>query len=141
RLHLEVADPTELLDRALGHVGRQGLAVPAVLVLDLREALALDRLGEDYGRLARRRERVAVGAVDGSHVVAVDDDREAAERLDPAAVGVHAPAVLGLAALPEAVDVEDRGEVRQPVETSLVEGLPDRAFGELGVAAQAPDVV
>ena len=140
-LDLEVADPAELLDRALGHVRRQRLAVPAVLVLDLGEALALDRLGDDHRRLAGRGEGLSVGAVDRRHVVAVDHDREAAERLHAPAVHVQGPAVLGLAALAEPVDVEDRGEVGQLVVPRLVEGLPDRALGQLGVAAQRPDVV
>src|ERR1700694_6238221 len=99
--------------------------MPAILVLDLRKAFALDRLGDDHGRLARRRKRGAVGAVDRGDVVAVDDDREAAERLDPAAGGVEGPAGLGLAALAEPGDVEDGCEIGKLVEAGLVERLPD----------------
>ena len=73
--------------------------------------------------------------------MAVDHDRVAAECLDPPAVGVQAPAKLGLAALPEPVDVPDRGQVRQLVVTGFVERLPDRALSQLGVAAQHPHVV
>ena len=97
RLDLQMADPAELLDRPFGHVRRQRLAVPAVLVLDLGEAFALDRLGDDHGRLSRVRERTAEGPVDGGDVMAVDDDRDASESLCPAPVGVGAPAVLGRA--------------------------------------------
>src|SRR6266851_8918722 len=125
RLDLQVSDPAELLDRPLSHVRWERLAMPAVLVLDLREALALDRLGEDHGRLAGRREGVPVGAVDGGDVVAVDDYREAAERLHAAAIQVEVPAVLRLSTLAETVDVEDRGEVRELVVARLVEGFPD----------------
>src|SRR5260370_16163700 len=53
--------------------------MPAVLVLDLREPLALDGLGDDHGRLARRRQGGAVRAVDGGDVAAVDDDQERSE--------------------------------------------------------------
>ena len=131
RLDLEVLDPTELLDRPLGHVGRQRLAVPTVLVLDLGEPLALDRLGDDDGGLVRVRERFAECPVDSGKIVPVDHDGVAAKRLDPAAIGVQVPAELRLAPLPEAVDVPDRGKVRQLVMACLVDGFPDRAFGEL----------
>src|SRR5260370_26943043 len=85
--------------------------MPAVLVLDLREPLALDGLGDDHGRLARRRQGGAVRAVDGGDVVAVDDDREAAERLHPAAIRVQRPAVFGLPALAWPVYVADARSV------------------------------
>ena len=139
-LDLQVADATQLLDRALRHVRRQGLAVPAVLVLDLGESLALDRLGDDHARLVGVGQGLAERAVDGRDVVAVDHDREAAEGLDPAPVGVEAPAVLGLAALAEPVDVPDGGQVAELVVAGLVHRFPDRTLGQLGVAAQNPDV-
>src|SRR5216683_1002750 len=78
---------------------------------------------------------VADSAVDRGDVMAVDDDRETAERLHAAPVGVERPAVFGLAALAEAVDVEDCGQVGQLVKAGLVKRLPDRALGELRVAA------
>ena len=115
--------------------------MPAFLVLDLRKSLALDRLGDDHRRLARRGKRLPVGAVDRHHVVPVDHDREAPERLHPATVHVHGPAVLRLAALAEPVDIQDRGEVGQLVVPCFVQRLPDRTFGQLGVAAKRPDVV
>ena len=140
RLDLQVADAAQLLDGALGHIRRQGLAVPAVLVLDFGETLALDRPGDDHGRLFGVRQRLAVRPVDGAEVVAVDDDRVAAERLHAAAVGVEVPTELRLAALAEAVDVPDGGQVGRLVVRRLVECLPDRSLGELGVAAQDPHV-
>src|SRR5438067_2633556 len=82
-LDAQVALPAELLDRALRHVRRQGLAVPAILVLDLAEALALDRPGDDHGRLAPAGARLAERLVDLGGVVAVDDDRPASEGPDP----------------------------------------------------------
>ena len=137
---LQVLDPAELLDGPLRHVRRQRLAMPAVLVLDLGESLALDRFGDDHGRFVGVREGLPECAVDRGEIVPVDHDRVAAERFDAAAIGVQVPAVLGLAPLPKPVDVPDRGQVGQLVVTGLVDGLPDRAFGKLGVAAQDPDV-
>src|SRR5207237_2926379 len=131
----------ELLDRPLGHVRRQGLAVPTVLVLDLRKALAFDRLGDDHRRLAGVRERLPERAVDGSHIVAVDHDGEAAERLDPAPVDIEGPAEFGLAALTQAVDVTDSGQVRELVVARIVERLPDLTCGDVRVAAENPDVM
>src|SRR5438874_2734017 len=64
-LDLQVADPAELFERPLGHVRGQGPAVPAVLVLDLGETLALDRLGDDHVGLGGVGQRLAESAVDG----------------------------------------------------------------------------
>ncbi len=131
----DVADPAELLDRLLG----DRLAVPAVLVLDLRVALALDRLGDDRGRLARRRLGLLVGRVDLLDVVAVDLDRVPAARFEPAREVGEVPAVHRLAALPEAVDVDDRRQVVERVVGAVLDRLPHRAFGHLAVAADHPD--
>ena len=79
--------------------------------------------------------------VDRAEVVAVDGDGAAAERLDPPGVRVQVPAQLGRAALAEPVDVDDRGQVGQPVVGRLVERLPHRALGHLAVAAQHPHPV
>ena len=138
----QVADAAELGDGPVGHVGRERLAVPAVLVLDLGEALALDRLGQDHRRPAARgvpgeRHRL----VDGGEVVPVDRQHPRAERLHPPRVLRQVPADVGLAALAEPVDVGDRDQVRQPVVGGLVERLPDRALGQLAVPAQHPDPV
>ena len=48
---------------------------------------------------------------------------------------------LGRAALAEPVDVDDRDQVGQLVVRRLVQGLPDRALGQLAVAAQHPHPV
>ena len=62
RLEAQVAHAAQLGDGRLGIVER--LAVPAVLVLDGRHALALQRRGEDRRRPARQRRGVRVGLVD-----------------------------------------------------------------------------
>ena len=49
------------------------------------------------------------------------------------------PAVHGRAALTEAVDVDDRDQVFQARVAGVLEGLPHRSLGELGVAAEHPD--
>jgi hypothetical protein len=77
---LQVALATELLHRRLGLVER--LAVEAVLVLDRRDALALDRARDDRRRPAGRGLGLDVGAVDRLDVVAVDLDRMPAVGLD-----------------------------------------------------------
>ena len=46
-----------------------------------------------------------------------------------------------LAALTEPVDVDDRDQVVQALHAGVLDGLPDRALGHLGVAAQAPHAV
>ena len=80
-LDAEVAQPAELGDRRLGILER--LAVPAVLVLDRRHALSLQRPRDHDRRLPCRRDRAAERVVDRLDVVAVDLDRVPAERLGP----------------------------------------------------------
>ena len=58
-----------------------------------------------------------------------------------ARVALHVPAQHRLARLAQAVDVDDRDQVVEPFPAGVLEGLPHRALGELGVAAQAPDAV
>ena len=134
-VHGDVPDAAELLDRLLGH----SLAVPAALVLDLRVPLALERLGDDRRRLPARRLRLAVRGVDLLHVVAVDLDRMPAEGAQAVGVRGQIPAVHGLSALAEPVDVDDRGQVVELVEGGVFGCLPHRALGHLAVAADHPD--
>ncbi len=136
----QVAFATEFGDRALGHVGRQRLAVPSVGVDDLGEALPLTGAGEDDHRA------VSFGSlgqdlVNRGDVMPVDHECPAAERLDPTGVGVEVPAELGCATLTEAVDIHDRRQIRQLVVSRLVQRLPDRTLGHLTVAAQHPHPV
>ena len=135
----EVALAAELLDRRLRVLDR--LAVLAGQVLDRLDALALLRAGDDHRRLAGRLARLGVGGVDRVVVVAVDRDRVPAERLGPLDVAVEVPADHRLAGLAEPVDVDDRRQVVEAVEGGVLERLPHRALGHLGVAAQAPHAV
>src|ERR671922_182014 len=130
-LHLDPDVPVaaELLDDLVGVLER--LAVPAVLVLDLLRALALDRARHDHDGLAGDLERLGVRAVDHLDVVAVDLDRVAAECARPVRVRVEVPAVHRLAALAEPVDVEDPDEVVELVVGRVLERLPLRALGDL----------
>ena len=139
RLEAQVAHAAQFRDRRVGVV--QGLAVPAVLVLDGRDALAFQRAREDRRRPAGERLGVAVRPVDLLDVVAVDLDRVPAER--SRALGEH-PGVTPdhrLAALAEAVDVDDRREVVERVVRGVLERLPHRSLGELRVSAEHPDAV
>ena len=136
----DLAFPAQLDDGPLSHVRGQRPAVPALAVLDLVEPAALAGAGQDHGGPVGFG-RVAERFVDLAEVVPVDGDGVAAERLDPLGVRVQVPAELGGAALTEAVDVDDRGQLVQPVVGRLVERLPHRPLGHLAVAAQHPDVV
>ena len=139
-LTVEVPFPAQLDDGPLGHFRGQRLAVPVLAVLDLGEPAALTGPGEDHRGLARAAhggERL----VDLAQVMPVDGDGTTAERLDPFGVCVQIPAQLGRAALAEAVHVDDRGQVVQPVVGRLVERLPHRPLRHLAVAAQHPHPV
>ena len=132
----ELAVAAELLDRGVGVLDR--LAVLAGEVLDRLDALALLGLGDDDRRLALGLARLGVGGVDRVVVVAVDRDRVPAERLGAADVGLEVPADHRLAGLAEPVDVDDRRQVVELLVRGVLERLPHRALGHLGVAAQAP---
>ena len=107
---MDVADAAELLDRRVRVVER--LAVPAVLVLDGLDALALDRAGDDHGRAPfgrcsppcrpgrspRRRARRP-------------RSRSSRTRARASTYTPEFPADHRLAALAEPVYVDDRGEV------------------------------
>ena len=133
----DVADAAELLDRRVWVVER--LAVPAVLVLDGLDALALDRAGHDHRRAACRLRRFLVRAVDLLDVVSVDLDRIPAEGSRALDIDARVPADHGLAALAEPVHVDDRSEVVELVVRRVLVGLPDRALRHLAVAAEHPD--
>src|SRR5438094_6308202 len=144
RLHpidAEMAHGAQLAYGALRHVGGQGLAVPVLFVLDLAEALALDRARDHDGGLGGGLARLPQRLVDLLEVVTVDDNRTAATGLDPVAVDIGLPFVFGGSPLSEAIDVEDGGEIRKSVEAGLVEPFPDRSLGQLAIARQRPDMV
>ncbi len=134
--HLDVAGAAEFGHGLLGL--RQGLAVLSLAVLHGRDALALEGAGDDRGGLSPGGQGLAVGTVDGVDVVAVDLDRVPSEGPETARVGVEVVAVPGGAALAEAVDVDDHGEVVEVLVPGVFGGLPHRSLGQLAVAAQHP---
>ena len=139
--HVDVdgADVAELLDRLVRILER--LAVLALDVGGLGGAVALDGARDDHRRPAGGRLGLGEGAVDLGDVVAVDLDRVPAGGLGALGVGLEVPAVHRLAALAQAVDVDDGHEVVQAVDPGVLDGLPDRALRHLGVAAQGEDAV
>src|SRR5438093_2685095 len=137
----EMTDPAQLRDGTLRHIWGQRLAMPAILVLDLSEALSLDGACDHHRRLSGSLPRLLQGLIDLLQVVAIDHDGAASERLDPVAIMVGLPFVFGWAPLAEPVDIEDRGEVREAVVAGLVEALPDGALRQLAVAGEGPYVI
>ena len=138
-LHVHRSDVTELADRPLGIL--QGLAVLALDVGGLAGAVALDRAGDDHRRTTGGRHGLVERAVDLLDIMAVDLERVPAVGLGARGVGVEVPAVHRLSALTEPVDVHDRHQLVEPLYAGVLNRLPDRAFGHLGVTAQAPDAV
>ncbi len=123
----------ELLEGPGQLVGLEGLAVPAVAVLDEAHALALEGLGQDGGGLAllagpleRRQNLVDLVAVDGDGVPT--ESGELAPESGQV-VAVHGP--IGLA---EPVDVDDGDEVAELPVGGRRGGFPDLALGALAVA-------
>ena len=112
--------------------------MPARLVLDRLDALALDRPRDHHRRFAGRAGRLRVRTVDRLDVVSVDLDRLPAERVRSIAIRVEIPADHRLAALAEPVDVDDRRQVVELVVRRVLECFPHRALGHLAVAAQHP---
>jgi hypothetical protein len=90
--------------------------VSAVGVLDRLHPAALVGSSHDDRRPIGGHDRLLVGVVDRVDVVAVDLDRPPSAGLCAVAVGAQVPAVHGLAALAEAVDVDDRGQVVEVLE-------------------------
>ena len=136
----EVPLPAQLDDGPLGHLRRQRPAVPALAVLHLGEPAALTGPGQDHGGLARAAHR-GERLVDLAEVMPVDRNGTTAERLNPFGIRLQIPAQLGRAALAQAVHIDDRRQVAQPVVGRLVQRLPHRPFRHLAVAAQHPHPV
>ena len=114
--------------------------MPAFLVLQEGHAFAFHRAGQHRdgpAGLAGARVRV----IDLGEVMAVDGDRIDAERAHPRRVRAQIPLELRRPALTEPVDIEDRGEIREPLMTGAIEGLPDGAFGAFTVSDEHPYVV
>src|SRR3984893_14443519 len=95
----------ELVNGPFDHLGREGVAGPALPVLHLGGAAALDGASQDDRRpLAAEVAGLGQGLVDRRGIVAVDLEHAGTERLDAAAVGLQVPAEVGGAALAEPVD-------------------------------------
>ena len=99
--------------------------------------MSLLRPSDDEGGMVVG-DRVAVGVIDLSDVVTVDLRGAPAERLGPAPEHVSGPSVHRRTALPEAVEVEDRGDVARAVERDRLHRFPDRSLRHLGVAEEDP---
>ncbi len=80
-----------------------------------------------------------VGGVDRLEVVAVDLLHVPAAGGGPRRQRGGVPLVHGRPALAEPVDVDDRDQVVELGVAGVLEGLPHRSLGELGVAAEDPD--
>ena len=119
----------------------QGLAVGTVDVFHRGHAFALQCAGHDDGRHALGGYRLRVGGVDLAYVVAVDLDGLPAEGAGAGGVVARVPAGHRLPALPQAVNVDDSGEIVQADEAGVLERLPHGALGHLAVAAEDPDAV
>ena len=136
-LNVNVAETAELLDRRVWIFER--LAVPAVLVLDRLDALALDRARHDHRRAACRLSRFLVGAIDLLDVVSVDLDRIPAEGPRALDIDARVPADHGLPALAQPVHVDDGGQIVELVVRRMLVRLPHRSLRHLAVAAEHPD--
>ena len=112
------------------------LAVPAVLPLDKRDALALDGAGEDHRRLSLDLARLVERVENRRQVVAVDDDRVPAERAPAALELLHVMLPHRRPALAEPVDVGEAAEAVEPVHRRDVGRFPHRPFRRLAVAEQ-----
>src|SRR5579885_3003286 len=115
--------------------------MPAILVLDLRESLALDCFGDNERRLLVLLRRLDVGCLNLIEVMAVNFNGMPAERAGACSVGVAIPAEHRLAALAEAVHNEDAYEVAQLIVSCKLQRLIDRTFGHLTIAQHYPDTI
>ena len=127
------------LDR-LAHLGRllaERLAVPRLVVLDLRKELALEGLGDDARGLALVRGSLVQRVRDGRDVVAVDDERVPAEGLGALAVHLDVVLVHGRLALAETIHIDDVHQVVELVVAGERHRLPHAALGTLAITADA----
>ena len=129
----------KLRNRVFGLIGVQRLAVPAFFVRQKRDPVALFGLGDDPDRLVGHGQRFGVGAVNSVQIVAVDLNRVSAERGGTGGINRAVPAEVGLAALPQAVHVQNRHQIIKLVVAGFVHRLPDRAFRHFAVAEHDPD--
>ena len=138
RRNAEVVPAAELIDRRLELIARHRLAVPAFPVGEEGDPVPFLRPSDDEGR-AVVGDRVAVRAIDLLDIVPVDRRSVPTEGLGSVAEHVRVPSMHRRTTLPEAVEVEDRGDVACPVERDRLHRFPHRAFRHLGVTQQDPD--
>ncbi len=111
-------------------------AVPAVLALDRRHALALDRPGQNHGRVVLCGLRGGKRVQQRLDVMAVHGERVPAECVPAGRDLVHPMVELRVLALPERVHVDDAAEVVELVKERHTGRFPHRAFGHLAVAEE-----
>src|SRR5579859_2588029 len=112
--------------------------MPAILILDLWEALALHGPCDDQRRLPAPLDRFRIGGVDLLNVVSVNLDRAPAKRSRARRIRVAIPAQHRLAPLPKPVHIEDADQVVELVMATKLHRLPDRAFRHLAIAEHDP---
>ena len=108
--------------------------MPAVLALDKRDALALDRLRQNHRRTALRPPGFSQRIENRREIVAVDDDGVPAEGAPAAGQRLHIVAPHRRAALAESVDIGDPAEAVEAVQRADVRRFPHGAFGGFAVA-------
>ena len=101
----------EFGERLFELLGRKRLAVPAVFIGEEADAVALFGARDDRVGTAARGARAIERGDDGGDVVAVDDFRGPALRLELAEVDAGIVAIHRALALPERVDVGDRDQI------------------------------
>src|SRR6202020_2570463 len=113
-------------------LGRRHLVMPFDAVLDERDALALDRIGEDAARpaVARRLKR----GVERGMIMTVADDDFPAEGAPAVSERFELVRVLGAAALRQGIAVDARCEMVEPAMPGPHRGLPVRALLQLTIA-------
>ena len=99
------------------------------------------RPGHQAGRLLFLGQGLPVGPVNGVQVVAVQLDGVPAEGPCPRSISGTVPAEIRLAALAQAIHVDNGDQVMEFIIRGLVEGFPDRTFGHLAIAEQDPQAI
>ena len=115
--------------------------MPACLIFHERDALALDGLRKDHGRLALDGRRFREGSLDAVEIMAVDRNDVAAERFELLVLRFGRHDVRRLAVDLEAVDVDDGAEVVEFILRGRHHCFPYLAFRDLAVAEDRVDTV
>ena len=124
RRDVHVAHTAECGDGALGHLRRERLTVPAVLVFQLCYALGLDGPSQDHARAIRVRSGVAQCLVDRREIVTIDDQCSGTKGLNSARVALKVPLEFSGSSLAQPIDVDNGRHVAQRIKAGLVERFP-----------------